>query len=77
MAGSSSLICRNSLLLYAAKNAKDAEKAEKKVKAQQSKSDFARIEYQLELAAANARYRRFRDGQCPEVMQVRRWSLSF
>lgn len=40
------------------------------MKAQESKSSFAKMEYQLELAAANRRYEMFRDGQCPEVMQV-------
>lgn len=40
------------------------------MKAQESKCSFARLEYQLELAAANSRYRRFRDRQCPEVMEV-------
>lgn len=36
-----------------------------------SQAKFAKNEYLLELAAANARYLKFRDQQCPEVLDVR------
>ena len=42
-----------------------------KAKSLEGKAKFARYEYLLELSAANAQYRKFRDEQIPEVYDVR------
>ena len=44
---------------------------ERKVQSLESKAKFSRNEYLLELAAANVHYEKFRDEQCPEVLDVR------
>jgi hypothetical protein len=50
---------------------KSAADHERKLRALESKAKFSRNEYLLELAAANAHYAKFRDEQCPEVLDVR------
>lgn len=51
---------------------KSAADQEQKLRALESKAKFSRNEYLLELAAANAHYAKFRDEQCPEVLDVSR-----